>query len=108
MARVRPSAVRLGVGAGGILSNSDLCKTACDTLKRMLAKLTNAGAGSLRPPPLPHLPAIAATATAIPIAATKGRFARLGLIHLDISALEFAVIELHNGLRGFFRIRHFG
>ena len=49
--------------------------------------------GGFAPAPIPNLPAIAtravaAPATAIPIAAGKARFARLGLIHLDISTFK--------------------
>src|SRR5271155_1783849 len=70
-------------------------------------------AGPARPVSL--LPAVAAAiaaaastttaATAI-AAAAETRFARFGLVHLDVSALELALVELGDSLGGLVRVCH--
>jgi hypothetical protein len=57
------------------------------------------------------LPTIAAAARSTPavsiaVATAEARFARLGLIHLDIAALEFGVVELLDRFTGFVRGGH--
>jgi hypothetical protein len=39
----------------------------------------------------------------ITVASAKARFARLGLIHLDVPALEFGIVELMDRVGNFFR-----
>jgi len=57
------------------------------------------------------LPAVAPTTGAaasvsIAVASAEARLARLGLVHLDVPALELGIVKLTNRVGGLFRCRH--
>src|SRR5579885_550284 len=58
---------------------------------------------------LPAVAAAAGTAAAVAttVAGAEARLARLGLVYLDVAALEFAIVELTNRIGDFLRGRHF-
>jgi hypothetical protein len=55
--------------------------------------------------PATHLPAVA-TGVGVAGAAIAARFARLGFVHLDVSALEVRTVELRDSRGSLVRTRH--
>src|SRR5215472_3169042 len=47
-----------------------------------------------------------ATTVSIALASAEAQLARFGLVDLDVSAFEFGIVELTDGVGGFFRSRH--
>jgi hypothetical protein len=90
------------IGLGAVIFSREMTEPD-DVERKSPARLTVKikRAGQTRPIVLlPAIPAAATTAPAVAVATATAEagFTRLGLVHLDVSALELRVVELRDSL----------
>src|SRR5579863_7586876 len=104
MERINLLAEKKTAGRGPPFSYRSLAKILRSSQTRLLVSRGSPRSASA----LPAVAASAATASAAPAAtpSAKARLTRLGLVHLDISALELGIVELLNRLTRLLRGRH--